>query len=118
MRTPSVVVTTVEKSWARAGTRKMSSEPVQHGGGQADVVMLSSSVSTEGGFRVVDGAAPGGPLVLLYSEDLGSSADAVRAAGGAVVQEPFVLPGGRRSRVNDPSGNERGVWTAKPRSPS
>ena len=52
----------------------------------------------------------GGPLVVLYSDDLDASLEAVRAAGGGVVKEPFAFPGGRRFHFTDPSGNELAVW--------
>ncbi len=54
----------------------------------------------------------GGPLVLLYSVDLDASVDAVRAAGGTVVNGPYDFPGGRRFHFTDPSGNELGVWSS------
>lgn len=53
----------------------------------------------------------GGPLVILYSNDLENSVAAVRSAGGKIVREPFAFPGGRRFHFTDPSGNELGVWT-------
>lgn len=65
-----------------------------------------------GGFRLDEVVTPGGPLVLLYSSDLDASADAVRAAGGTVVDGPYDFPGGRRFHFRDPSGNELGVWAA------
>ena len=52
----------------------------------------------------------GGPLVILYSNDLEKSVAAVRSAGGKIVREPFSFPGGRRFQFTDPSGNELGVW--------
>lgn len=60
------------------------------------------------------GSAPGGsgPLVLLYSDDLDATVEAVRAAGGTVVAEPYVFPGGRRFEFQDPSGNRLGVFSA------
>jgi predicted enzyme related to lactoylglutathione lyase len=54
----------------------------------------------------------GGPLVVLYSNDLEASLTAVRAAGGTVVLEPFAFPGGRRFHFTDPSGNELAVWSS------
>ncbi len=57
------------------------------------------------------GARPrGGPLVLLWSADLDATLGAVTAAGGAVVEEPYEFPGGRRFHFLDPAGNELGVW--------
>jgi predicted enzyme related to lactoylglutathione lyase len=65
-----------------------------------------------GGLRQDAEVATGGPLVILYSDDLEASVDAVRAAGGRVVKEIFSFPGGRRFHFQDPSGNELAVWSA------
>jgi predicted enzyme related to lactoylglutathione lyase len=54
---------------------------------------------------------PGGPLVLLYSDDLDATVESVVAAGGVVVEQPYDFPGGRRFIFADPSGNRLGVWT-------
>ena len=56
----------------------------------------------------------GGPLVVLYSKDLEKTLEAVRAAGGKIVRDPFAFPGGRRFQFTDPSGNELGVWSKAP----
>ncbi|MER5481540.1 VOC family protein [Streptomyces sp. NPDC002734] len=53
-----------------------------------------------------------GPLVLLYSQDIDATADAITAAGGEVVEGPYPFPGGRRLHFVDPSGNELGVWAS------
>ena len=66
-----------------------------------------------GGLRLTDGVSTGGPLVILYSNDLGSSLESVTAAGGAVTVPPFEFPGGRRFHFRDPSGNELAVWSEK-----
>ncbi len=64
-----------------------------------------------GGLALVDHPAPrGGPLVLLYSDDLDASLESVRTAGGTLLQGPYEFPGGRRFHFSDPSGNELGVW--------
>ncbi|WP_285189751.1 VOC family protein [Rhodococcus sp. MEB041] len=66
-----------------------------------------------GGLAVVETPAPaGGPLVLLYSDDLDASAEAVEEAGGSVVSGPYDFPGGRRFHFADPSGTVLGVWAA------
>jgi predicted enzyme related to lactoylglutathione lyase len=65
-----------------------------------------------GGLRRDEEVRTGGPLVILYSQDLEASLAAVRAAGGSVVKEPFGFPGGRRFHFADPSGNELAVWSA------
>lgn len=54
----------------------------------------------------------GGPLVVLFSNDLDASLAAVKAAGGKV-KKPFAFPGGRRFHFLDPSGNELAVWASK-----
>lgn len=64
-----------------------------------------------GGLRLGSGAAPGGPLVILYSRDLEASLAAVRDAGGEITREPFSFPGGRRFHFKDPAGNELAVWS-------
>jgi len=67
-----------------------------------------------GGLLFADEARPaGGPFVILYSEDLDRTADAIRTAGGTVVQGPYEFPGGRRLHFTDPSGNELGVWSSR-----
>ncbi len=52
----------------------------------------------------------GGPLVVLFSEDLEDTLERVKSAGGKIVKEPFDFPGGRRFHFQDPSGNELAVW--------
>ncbi len=64
-----------------------------------------------GGLRLVP-APPmvGGPLVILYSDDLVSSERAVTAAG-ATVTARHEFSGGKRFHFVDPSGCELAVWT-------
>ncbi|WP_017580213.1 VOC family protein [Nocardiopsis valliformis] len=52
----------------------------------------------------------GGPLVLLFSEDLDRTVEAVAGAGGRILKAPYSFPGGRRFHFADPSGNELGVY--------
>lgn len=63
-----------------------------------------------GGLALADEVSSGGPLVLLYSDDLDATLTAVTEAGGRVVNGPYEFPGGRRFHFTDPSGNELGVW--------
>ena len=63
-----------------------------------------------GGLNATATPSPGGPLVMLYSDDLDASVSAVEQAGGAVTNGPYEFPGGRRFHFTDPSGNELGVW--------
>lgn len=53
---------------------------------------------------------PGGPFVMLYSDDLDATVEAVRQAGGTVTNGPYEFPGGRRFHFTDPAGNELGAW--------
>jgi uncharacterized protein len=70
----------------------------------------SGSAPEVGGLSKGQEVQAGGPLVLLYSTDLDRSVEAVRQAGGQVVNGPYAFPGGRRFHFTDPSGNELGVW--------
>ena len=63
-----------------------------------------------GGLNAVGGRGPGGPLVLLYSDDLDATLAAVEGAGGVVTAPPYEFPGGRRFHFADLDGNELGVW--------
>jgi len=65
-----------------------------------------------GGLRRASDVRAGGPLVMLYSDDLERSADAVSAAGGTIVEPISPYPGGRRFEFADPDGNQLGVHTA------
>lgn len=64
-----------------------------------------------GGFRKDDAVRPGGPLVVLYSQDLDATLAKVQQAGGSILKGPFSFPGGKRFHFADPSGNELAVWS-------
>ncbi len=64
-----------------------------------------------GGLAVVDAVTTGGPLVVLYSNDLQSTLAKVIEAGGRISKETFDFPGGQRFQFQDPSGNELAAWT-------
>lgn len=68
--------------------------------GKSEVGGLNPSAEVRGG----------GPLVLLFSEDLDPTVEAVERAGGRILQAPYAFPGGRRFHFADPSGNELGVY--------
>lgn len=55
----------------------------------------------------------GGPLVILYSEDLEASFEQVKGAGAEIVKEIFAFPGGRRFEFKDPNGYDFGIWSEK-----
>jgi len=86
-----------------------------YGEGYAGVRTAAESEGEEaGGLTLAEAekVARAGPFVILYSEDLEATLEAVRAAGGQVVDGPYDFPGGRRFHFLDPSGNELGVWTS------
>ena len=64
----------------------------------------------QGGLARADDVTPGGPLVVLYSNDLEESHARVKAAGGEVTRDIFAFPGGRRFQFRDPNGYELAVW--------
>ena len=66
-----------------------------------------------GGLRKDSEVRAGGPLVILYSEDLEASVAAVTAAGGTIVEPIYAFPGGRRFNFADPAGNELAVWSER-----
>jgi uncharacterized protein len=70
----------------------------------------ASDEDGEVGGLTVGESRGGSPLVLVISEALDASLDAVRGAGGEVVEGPFDYPGGRRFHFRDPSGNVLGVF--------
>jgi len=87
---------------------------VDYGPAYAGIASPTGDGSEVGGLLLSDqGRPPGGPLVLLYSDDLDATQAAITEAGGAVVQGPYEFPGGRRLHFLDPSGNELGVWSSR-----
>ncbi|WP_049695757.1 VOC family protein [Pseudomonas fulva] len=65
-----------------------------------------------GGFTTGEPVRPGGPLVILYADDLQVTQRRVQAAGGTVSRAVLAFPGGRRFHFTDPDGFELAVWTA------
>lgn len=65
----------------------------------------------EGGFTTQGAPNPGGPLVILYADDLAATQARIEAAGGRIVRPAFDFPGGRRFHFADPDGYELAVWT-------
>jgi uncharacterized protein len=64
-----------------------------------------------GGLRLDSEVRAGGPLVILYSEDLEASVETVTATGGTVLRPIYSFPGGRRFHFADPAGNELAIWS-------
>ncbi|WP_439627178.1 VOC family protein [Shinella sp.] len=55
--------------------------------------------------------ASGGPLVILFADDLEAIFGRVEKAGGTIVKPIFDFPGGRRFQFTDPDGYELAVWS-------
>ena len=82
-----------------------------------DAYVEITGAGVEGGFALASEErqpSDQGALVIVYSDDLVKSEQAVADHGGTISMEPFDFPGGRRFHFLDPSGNELGVWTKRP----
>jgi uncharacterized protein len=66
-----------------------------------------------GGFTKDGKVAKGGPLVVIYADNLEAVEAKVRQAGATIVKPIFSFPGGRRFHFSDPSGNELAVWSER-----
>ena len=75
-------------------------------------IRAASGDGEVGGLNATGTPGPGGPLVLLYSDDLDATVTAVETAGGTITARPYEFPGGRRFEFSDPSGNVLGVWSS------
>jgi len=67
----------------------------------------------DGGFAQGSAAGEGGPLVILFSDNLEASLETVVKYGGTIAREIYSFPGGRRFHFKDPAGNELAVWSDK-----
>ena len=65
-----------------------------------------------GGFTTGEEVRPGGPLVILYADDLAEAQRRLEAAGATISRAVFSFPGGRRFHFIDPDGYELAVWSA------
>jgi predicted enzyme related to lactoylglutathione lyase len=66
-----------------------------------------------GGFAKGDPVTPGGPLVILFADDLSDAQRRLEAAGARIVKPVFAFPGGRRFHFLDLDGYELAVWSDK-----
>ena len=64
-----------------------------------------------GGFAAGGDVRTGGPLVILFADDLAGAQKRVETAGGKIVKPIFDFPGGRRFHFADPDGYELAVWS-------
>lgn len=65
-----------------------------------------------GGFNPERKVVRGGPLIVLYANDLASLEKKVTAAGGEILSR-HEFPGGKRFHFHDPNGNELAIWSDK-----
>jgi uncharacterized protein len=65
-----------------------------------------------GGLTRLGPVKPGGPLVIVYAEDLAKTQARLEEAGAKIVRPVFAFPGGRRFHFEDPDGYELAVWSA------
>lgn len=65
-----------------------------------------------GGLNPERAAGAGLPLVIIFSDDLNATFEAVRNTGGRITEDPYEFPGGRRFHFADPDGNELAVWSS------
>jgi predicted enzyme related to lactoylglutathione lyase len=68
----------------------------------------------DGGFRKGDptqSQSDTAPLIVLYSQDLKATQDAIIAVGGSIVVPTFDFPGGKRFHFTDGQGNVLAVWS-------
>lgn len=71
----------------------------------------------DGGFFTAEQSANttnGSALVVLYSDTLEHTQEAVLQAGGKINKAIFSFPGGRRFHFIEPGGSEFAVWTDHP----
>ena len=66
-----------------------------------------------GGFTTGEPVRPGGPLVILYSDDLEKAQRVLISAGATISRKKFSFPGGQRFHFIDLDGYELAVWSAE-----
>lgn len=70
--------------------------------------------TVDGGFFKADltvKASQGSVLIVFYSEDLEQTQSKIEKAGGEILQDIFIFPGGRRFHFSDLNENEYAVWS-------
>jgi len=65
-----------------------------------------------GGLTTAGSATSGGPLVIVYADDLEGTRQRLEGLGAKIVKPIFAFPGGRRFHFLDPDGHELAVWSA------
>ncbi|EKN4771437.1 VOC family protein [Yersinia enterocolitica] len=64
-----------------------------------------------GGFTLGEVQPNGGPLVILYADNLEQMQKRLEQAGAKIVIPIFAFPGGRRFHFTDPDGYQLAVWS-------
>jgi len=64
-----------------------------------------------GGFSRGPAAPGGGPLIVIFVNDLHAVEKQIIDAGGKISKAIFSFPGGSRFHFTDPCGNELAAWT-------
>ena len=65
-----------------------------------------------GGFTTGEPVRPGGPLIILYADNLAETQQRLHTLGAVITRQTFAFPGGSRFHFTDPDGYELAVWTA------
>jgi predicted enzyme related to lactoylglutathione lyase len=65
-----------------------------------------SNSGTGGGLNADPAERTSAPLVVIETQDLESTEQNIREAGGKITLPIFSFPGGRRFHFTDPAGNE------------
>jgi predicted enzyme related to lactoylglutathione lyase len=65
-----------------------------------------------GGLTIAGAETSGGPLVILYADDLEATQARLEHLGAKIIRPTFAFPGGRRFHFLDPDGHELAVWSA------
>lgn len=65
----------------------------------------------KGGFAHAEGTKAGGPLIILFADNLAETLERVKKAGGKIAKEIFEFPGGKRFHFTDTEGYELAVWS-------
>lgn len=66
-----------------------------------------------GGFTTAGKPNPGGPLAIIYADNLEEIKRRVIAAGATITVQNLEFPGGRRFHFVDLDGYELAVWSEK-----
>ncbi|AZY48949.1 glyoxalase/bleomycin resistance/extradiol dioxygenase family protein [Bordetella avium] len=67
-----------------------------------------------GGFAIGEAPRPGGPLVIIYADNLSEAQRRLEMAGAVITKPVFGFPGGRRFHFQDLDGYELAVWSDQP----